>query len=115
MSFAAKRLSAPGSFDHTPSADVAAGEVVVVGTRVGIATSPIKADALGSLADDGNWILAKAAGGGLTFSDGDPVYFDATAQEATDDAGDTFFGFAIGDAADDDATVNASLKSPGSP
>lgn len=116
MPFAATRVTGPGAtIDHTPEADVAAGEVVVVGTRVGIATSPIAADALGSLARDGVWKLYKDPDDQDVFADGDPVYVNAEGQKATDDNGDSFFGFSVGAVEADDDYVIAELVSPGAP
>lgn len=41
--------------DYTPSSTVAAGDVVVIGSLVGVAPRPIAANSLGSLAIEGVW------------------------------------------------------------
>lgn len=48
--------------DYTPAAAVAAGDVVVIGTLVGVAPRPIAANALGSLAVEGVFALPCATG-----------------------------------------------------
>ena len=48
--------------DYTPGSAVAAGEVVVIGSLVGVAPRPIAANALGSLAIDGVWSMPCATG-----------------------------------------------------
>ena len=50
------------SIDYTPSADVAAGDVVVQNDLVGIAKQPIAANALGALAVAGVFEVPKATG-----------------------------------------------------
>lgn len=48
--------------DHTPAAAVAAGDVVVIGSLVGVAPRAIAANALGSLAIEGVFELPVATG-----------------------------------------------------
>jgi predicted RecA/RadA family phage recombinase len=62
--------------DYTPSADVAAGDVVVQADLVGIARSAIVAGALGSLAVAGAFDVVKASE--TEFAAGSKVYWDAT-------------------------------------
>lgn len=47
--------------DHTPGSAVAAGDVVVIGTIVGVAPRPIAANALGSVAVSGVFAMPKGA------------------------------------------------------
>lgn len=61
-------------FDHTPSAAVAAGAVVLLGDTVTVAHMPIAANALGAVAVGGVWSIAKAAG---AVSQGVTLYWDA--------------------------------------
>lgn len=74
----ARFVSSGARLDHTPSADVAAGDVVVVGDQVGVATMPIPAGSLGSLVTDGVFDVAKIneqqAAGTVVYwdADGDP-------------------------------------------
>lgn len=72
--------------DYTPSADVAAGDVVVQGDLVGIARTPIPAGTPGSLAVAGVFDLSKASA--TEFAAGAKVYWDATNKLAvTSDGG----------------------------
>jgi predicted RecA/RadA family phage recombinase len=48
--------------DYTPAAAVAAGDVVVIGSLVGVAPVAIAANAMGSLAIDGVWSMPCATG-----------------------------------------------------
>ena len=48
--------------DYTPGSAVAAGDVVVIGSLVGVAPRAIAANALGSLAIDGVWEMPCATG-----------------------------------------------------
>ena len=50
------------AIDHTPEADVAAGDVVVLGKLVGVAKLDIKAGELGALALTGIYEVSKASG-----------------------------------------------------
>ena len=89
--------------DHTPSGNVAAGAVVVVGGLVGVATEPIAANTLGALAVEGQFELDLATG--KTFTAGDAVY--VASSEATDSG--TFFGWAVADSDATAGTVKAKL------
>lgn len=48
--------------DYTPASAVAAGDVVVIGSMIGVAPRPIAANALGALAVDGIWEMPVATG-----------------------------------------------------
>jgi predicted RecA/RadA family phage recombinase len=48
--------------DYTPASAVAAGDVVVIGSLVGVAPVAIAANAMGSLAIDGVWSMPCATG-----------------------------------------------------
>jgi predicted RecA/RadA family phage recombinase len=89
--------------DHTPSGNVVAGQVVAVGGLLGVATAPITATELGSLAIVGQFELDLASG--KTFSAGDAVY--VASSEATDSG--TFFGYAVEDSDATAETVKAVL------
>jgi predicted RecA/RadA family phage recombinase len=106
------------AIDYTPGAAVAAGEVVVQNNLVGIAKTPIAADALGALAVEGVFDAAKAAveieaGKGVYWdADGDPVTGDAGSGAATTtEDGNVQMGFAVATAADTDETVRVKLQS----
>lgn len=62
--------------DYTPSADVAAGSVVIVGDFVCIANLDIKANELGALSVSGVYKVPKNTGGGSAVSAGQKLYYD---------------------------------------
>ena len=68
------------AIDHTPMADVAAGDVVVVGKLVGVAKLDIKAGELGALALTGVYEMTKNAG--VAFAVGMEVAWDAANRKA---------------------------------
>jgi predicted RecA/RadA family phage recombinase len=98
------------SIDYTPTADVAAGDVVVQGDLVGVAKLDIKANRLGALAVEGAFDFAKATGGGTAFAVGALVYWNAAANQATTvAAGNKLIGKSVRAAADGDTTVRVRL------
>ena len=67
--------------DYTPMADVAAGDVVALGTKFfGVAKLDIKAGELGALALTGVYEVAKAPG--AAFAAGAEIGWDASAKKA---------------------------------
>lgn len=95
------------SIDYTPSGAVAAGDVVVQGSLVGVAPLPIAAGELGAIAPTGVFDVVKAA---EAVSAGDFVYWDAGAGAATTTStSNTLMGKAVRDAAIGDATVRVRL------
>ena len=69
------------AIDHTPMADVAAGDVVVLsGKLVGVAKLDIKAGELGALALTGVYEMAKATG--VAFAAGMEVGWNPTDRKA---------------------------------
>lgn len=62
--------------DYTPAADVAAGDVVVIGSLVGVAPRAIAANAVGSLAIEGVWEMPVATG--ATGAQGSAISWYAT-------------------------------------
>lgn len=110
MAFEAKYVSAGDVVDYTPSAAVAAGEVIVQGNLVGIAKVAIAANTLGSLAVEGIFTVAKAA---VEITVGALLYWDesANAFTTTDDTGaNKFAGQATTAAASGDATVQIRMS-----
>lgn len=76
------------AIDYTPATDVAAGEVVVLGELIGVATTPITAGEQGALALEGvvECLTEEPSVDGFA-SVGDPAYwntFDKWAQPAID-------------------------------
>jgi predicted RecA/RadA family phage recombinase len=100
------------AIDYTPGAAVAAGDVVVQSELVGVAKTPIAANALGALAVSGVFDFAKEAGGGVTFAAGALAYWDDANDLAvtTDGAGaNKLIGKCIAAAADGDALVRVRM------
>ena len=59
--------------DYTPTGAVAAGDVVQIGTLVGVAPRPIAANALGAVAVDGVFFFPKPTG--VAYPQGTKVYW----------------------------------------
>ena len=101
------------SIDYTPGSDVAAGDVVVQGELVGVAKTPIAANALGALAVTGVFDFPKATGGGTAITAGANVYWDVGDTEAKEDSesgANKLIGKTIVAAGDDDTTVRVRLN-----
>ena len=107
--------------DYTPSADVAAGDVIVLGDLVGVAKQPIAANTPGALAVDGVFDFPKATGAGTAITAGAKVYWDDVDQQASEEGdesasgsdsleGTALLGKSVKDATDDDATVRVRLS-----
>ncbi len=71
--------------NYTPTADVAAGDVVVQGDLIGVADRAIKANTLGALTHEGVYEFPKAAGAAIAA--GVVVYWDAANSVITATAG----------------------------
>lgn len=97
--------------DYTPVGAITAGDVVVLGAFIGIATHDIAAGIQGSLAVDGVFDMPKSTSGGSGFAAGAGiVYWDATNLVATlSDLGNTPIGYSIIACADLDTTVRVKL------
>lgn len=94
--------------DYTPSAAVAAGDVVVMADLVGVANRPIAANTLGAVSIDGVHSMPKATG---AISQGAIVYWDATAGNVTTtSSGNKRAGKAAAAAASADASVSVILN-----
>jgi len=99
--------------DHTPSGDVAGGDVVVQGELVGVVRHSAKANEPTSLAVTGVFDLPKATGVGTAIGAGLDVYWDEADQEAKtdDEAGaNKKLGRTVLAAGDNDATVRVRLS-----
>jgi hypothetical protein len=111
--------------DHTPSgADVANGEVVKIGNLAGICTTPEGIDdgAMGSVAINCVWKLLKDNTSGPTFSIGDVVCWDVSANLAIPlssmGAGDFIVGICVEEdagASDDHVKVLLNVMAAGGP
>lgn len=80
------------AIDYTPTTNVAAGSIVVLGKTVGIARVDIPADTLGSLAVVGVYDVEK---GETAFAAGDAVYWNMTTEKAVSDASAKYLGRAV--------------------
>ncbi len=103
------------TIDHTPApgSDLAAGDVVVQGDLIGVARTPIAANALGSLAVAGVFDLPKTVGVGAAIGAGLKVYWDEAEQVAKTDAeagANKLLGKTVRQADDEDATVHVRLE-----
>lgn len=98
--------------DYTPSSAVDAGDVLVIGSTVAVATEAIAADALGSVAISGVVRFPKATGSGAEIAGGTKVYWDASGEVVTTTASThKCAGYTVPDGAgDDDATVDVVLS-----
>lgn len=96
------------SVDHTPEADVAAGDIIKIGKIVGIAKLDIKAGELGALALVGVYEIAT---GGTAVNPGDLVCVDpATGKVCAESAsGAIKLGHAVNKAEATDTTVHVRL------
>jgi predicted RecA/RadA family phage recombinase len=89
--------------------DISSGDVVLVGTRVGVALGDIADGDDGQVAIEGVFEVAKAAP--LVISQGDLLYWDAADENFNKtDTDNTLAGFAFADAASADTTVLIKLN-----
>ena len=96
--------------NYTPVAAVAAGDVVVQGSLVGVAKLPIAAGALGALHVVGVFQFPKATGSSSAITAGALVYWDDSADVATTtSSGNTLIGKCTLAGADAVATIEARL------
>ena len=97
------------SIDYTPTADVAAGDIIKVGSLVGVAKLDIKAGELGALALCGVYEIAT---NGTAIEAGAVVSVDPGTGKvcAADASGAVMFGHAVAAAAAADALVHVRLE-----
>ena len=99
------------SIDYTPDSNVAAGDVVVQGDLVGVATRAIEANTLGALAVEGVFDFAKDTGSADAISAGARLYWDESeALATTESSGNVYLGKAVQAAAADAATVRVRMS-----
>jgi predicted RecA/RadA family phage recombinase len=119
QTYQARFIQEGRSIDYTPSAAVAAGQVVVQGSMIGVAKTPIAAGALGALAVRGVLDVVKAneqqALGAALYWDADGNPYNGTAGTGcatTSAGGNTFIGFAMALAGATDETVRVLWSGP---
>lgn len=97
------------SIDFIPASDVAAGDIVKVGSLVGVAKLDIKAGELGALALTGVYEVAKATG--LAIAPGMEVGWNPATKQAVEAgaSGSVKLGHAVALAAAGDALVYVRL------
>ena len=88
--------------------DIASGQVVVLGKRIGVALTDITANTVGAIQMVGVFNVAKAA---EEFSIGLPLYWKASSQQLTKIVtGNTLAGFAFAAARAEDVTIALKLN-----
>jgi len=119
QNFQATFVQVGESIDYTPVAAVTAGQVVVQGSMIGVAKTPIAAGALGALAVRGVFDVVKAneqqALGAALYWDADGNPYGGTAGTGcatTTASGNTFIGFAQVAAGATDETVRVLWSGP---
>lgn len=109
----AKRITSRGdAIDYTAAANVAAGDVIEIGSIPMVATQAIVVSCLGSLASEGVFDVPKTSD---AFTAGDAVYWNAAATDvgsntgAADNASGNLMGVAIANAAANATVVRTKL------
>ena len=96
--------------DYRPTENVAAGDVIVQGSLVGVARLDIEAGTLGSLAVVGVFDAPTAFG---EIAVGTPLYWDAENKQASvTQSGKQYLGKSVAFAADNDEVVRVLLNAP---
>lgn len=99
------------AIEHTPVADVTAGDVIVQGELIGVAKIDIKAGQLGALHVTGVFEVPRTTGGVL--ATGFKLYWDeANARATVDDAAgaNAYLGKSVKESGDTDPTVLVRLE-----
>ena len=119
QAFQARFIQAGESIDYTPVSAVVAGQVVVLGSMIGVAKTAITAAALGALGVKGIFDVVKAneqqAQGAALYWDADGNPYGGTAGTGcatTTSSGNTFIGFAQALAGATDETVRVLWSGP---
>lgn len=95
--------------NHTPTAAVTSGSVVLIGSRIGVAVADIAANDTGSVQVVGVFNVAKLSTDNMT--QGALVYWDNTNKRLTTTAsGNTLAGFAFDAAGAGTTTVNVKIN-----
>lgn len=100
-----------GLIEHTASGAIAAGDVVVIGSLVGVAPRPIANGALGAVAVEGVYTIPKLATGTEgAITAGQKVYwYAASGVAAVSHATGVAMGYAVAAAGEQTTTVNVKL------
>ena len=107
----AKFVQIGHTIDYIPETDITAGDVVIIGSLVGVAKLDIKAGTLGGLALIGAFDITKANGEGTAIAAGTIVFWDADNKVVTTVGGNNkYIGKVIADAGDDDITARVIIN-----
>lgn len=99
------------AIDYTPGSDKVAGDCVFHNGLCGMVINPIASGTLGALQVRGVVSAPKAAGGGVTFAIGQPVYWNSAGPLAVATPGSfPQMGVCTKAAADGDTTVDVALN-----
>ena len=110
----AKRVNEGGHVSHTPGGAVDAGDVVVVGSLLGVAERAIASGEVGAIAVEGVFDFPKTAGASTAIAAGAKAYWKADDEVADDDPTvGKFLGMTVAAALDDDTTVRVRLGQDG--
>ena len=102
-------ISSGELLDHTPTAARTSGQMVVIGTKVGICTGDIAANTAGVLAVEGIWTVNKLSTD--TVAQGAALYWDNTNSRLTTTAsGNTYAGYAAAAAGSGTTTVAININ-----
>ena len=119
QNYQARFIQEGQAIDYTPGSAVAAGQVVVQGSMIGVAKTPIAAGALGALAVKGIFDVVKAneqqALGAALYWDADGNPYNGTAGTGcatTTSTGNTFIGFSQAAAGATDEVVRVLWSGP---
>jgi predicted RecA/RadA family phage recombinase len=105
----AKFVQVGDAIDYTPGSAVAAGDVIVQGDLIGVTKLPIAANQLGALHVDGIFDFAKNTG--VSFTVGQILYWDDTANQATaTSSGNKQIGKCVKAAGTSDTTVRIRMS-----
>lgn len=88
-------LSDGNRVNYTPGSAVDAGAVVRQSTLIGVATSDIAANELGSIQVTGVIRIPKPTGGGTDYAAGSLIYWDVADQEGNVDSANPLLGKSI--------------------
>lgn len=95
--------------DYTAGADITSGQMVLIGTKVGVAVTNIANGSQGAMAMEGVFSYAKLSTDAP--AQGAALYWDNTNKRLTVSAsGNTYAGYAAAAAANGDATVSININ-----
>ena len=94
------------AIDYTAAAKIAAGDVVNLATRIGVAAADIAAGETGAVHVTGVYRIPKASG---AVTVGQALYWDKSAKNITTTSGSTPAGWAVAAAESADTTVLVKL------